>query len=269
MSHSKTAIGAASQRYMHKIVDDAPYILNDFIIEKLFSNEQKDYFTENTSKFSSEESIRLRSKLLIRARFTEDLVEKEKPEQYLILGAGLDTYPYRQNDNNSLMRIFEIDTADSQAYKKELLKNGNILVPENVQYISVDFEKDDFSMILDNNGVDFNKKTIISWMGVIVYLTDESIRTTLKIINRCFLDIKVIVSFAKPNMETSRIEKNANKINEQWKSKYGDTEIIDLLRDCRFSNSHIVDVEEFKEYFKNRKDKLKCPTTSNIVIAIK
>lgn len=115
----------------------------------------------------------MRSHIVLRSRYTEDSLAEavgNGVRQYLMLGAGLDTFPYRQPHWARMLRIFEVDHSASQRSKRERLALAGIEVPSNVELIACDFETTSLSDCLRKSSFDFGKPALLSWLGVTMYL---------------------------------------------------------------------------------------------------
>ena len=122
---------------------------------------------------------RFRAFMAARSRYAEDQLARAVARgatQYVILGAGLDTFAYRNPFRN--LRVFEVDHPATQLWKRELLQSANIAIPSKVVYVPIDFER----QTLDDAGIDRAAMTFFSWLGVIPYLTREAAMSTLHFI---------------------------------------------------------------------------------------
>jgi methyltransferase (TIGR00027 family) len=120
--------------------------------------------------------------IAVRARFCEDALSRALAEgvrQVVVLGAGLDTYAYRQSAIDGL-RVFEVDRPATQAWKKELLAAASIPVPESMRFVSLDFTRGSLTEGLSAVGHDSRRRTFFNWLGVVPYLEESSVRATLR-----------------------------------------------------------------------------------------
>ena len=120
--------------------------------------------------------------VILRARYTEDqLMEAAKAgvDQYVILGAGLDTFALRRKDLADRMRVFEVDHPATQEMKRQKVMKANGSVPSNLTFVPVDFENERLDEELVKAGFDPQSPAFFSWLGVTYYLTQEAIRDTL------------------------------------------------------------------------------------------
>ena len=102
-------------------------------------------------------------------------------EQYVLLGAGLDTFAYR--NPYAQLRVFEVDHPATQQWKRELLQRNRIAIPESVTYTPVDFERQSLSAQLRDAGFNHGAPAFFAWLGVVPYLTLEAFRGTLSFIS--------------------------------------------------------------------------------------
>ena len=128
-------------------------------------------------------SIGLRAFLVARSRYAEDNLKQAVEcgvHQYVLLGAGLDTFAYR--NPYAELRVFEVDHPATQQWKRELLQHNHIAIPESVTYTPVDFERQSLSAQLVDAGFNSQAPAFFAWLGVVPYLTLEAFRSTLSFI---------------------------------------------------------------------------------------
>lgn len=119
---------------------------------------------------------------LCRAAYTERALKTAVltgTEQYVILGAGPDTFAFREPEFTAKHRVFEVDHPLTQADKKERIARAGWTVPENLTFVPVDFTADDLTACLLSAGFDPTAKSFFSWLGVTYYLSAEAIGKTL------------------------------------------------------------------------------------------
>jgi methyltransferase (TIGR00027 family) len=129
-------------------------------------------------------SIALRAFLVARSRYAEDNLRRAVEagvNQYVLLGAGLDTFAYR--NPYAQLRVFEVDHPATQQWKRELLQRNRITIPETIAYTPVDFENQSLSAQLTDAGFNSQEPTFFAWLGVVPYLTLEAFRATLSFVS--------------------------------------------------------------------------------------
>lgn len=199
---SITALVCGFTRTYHA-KNDSPKIFDDVWAERLLSPDEYAFMEKSVTSLLNlfepetagtvDEATARRlvmqkynsSTVLSRARFIEDSLEKAISagiEQYVILGAGLDTFAIRRPELAGRVRVFEVDHPASQADKKDRLTRAAGGLPRNLVLIPVNFESDDLRECLLRGGFDTKKPTFFSWPGVTYYLELEAIRNALRII---------------------------------------------------------------------------------------
>lgn len=269
---SRTAFGAAYMRAAHLLLDKEPHILEDDVALKLIGSHGTELIKQQREEFSKEHYLHLRSHILLRARYAEDRLMKSLErgiKQYIVLGAGLDTFCYRQPAWAHVLRIFEVDMLETQKTKIKLLEQNNIRPPDNVVYIPIDFEKDSLKEVLINCGVDFDTPTFISWLGVTMYLDVESIESVLKVVKTFPRKSEIVFSYAEKRDKKSIFEMKSDEFGETWKSLFSQREIEELLSSNNFSEIFPLDRREYTMlYFNQRIDGLPAPNYNRIFSAL-
>ncbi len=123
--------------------------------------------------------------VVVRSRFAEDCLEaafERGVRQYVILGAGLDTFAWRQPAWASGLRIFEVDQAGSQQDKQDRVARAGLAAPPNLVFVPVDFETEPLGQCLSGAGVDLRAPVFFSWLGVTPYLDEAAIDDVLRVV---------------------------------------------------------------------------------------
>ena len=180
---SKTALSVALRRAAHQI-HDSPVVFDDPIAVALLGTTYAEELRRTPVRADRPSSIALRAFLVARSRYAEDNLRKAVEggvEQYVLLGAGLDTFAYR--NSYAQLRVFEVDHPATQQWKRELLQRNRIAIPESVTYTPVDFERQSLSAQLGDAGFNHRAPAFFAWLGVVPYLTLEAFRGTLNFIS--------------------------------------------------------------------------------------
>lgn len=199
---SGTAFMTAFLRGFHAVHDN-PKIFNDSLAYDLLPEEGRDALKQHLSESAAEmapelakectdteTSLRLAVRtmagpVLARARFVEDRLEealRKGISQYIILGAGFDTFAHRRLDLAGRLQVFELDLPPTQEIKRQLLGRLNLQKPDYLHYIPVDFTKENLASALSESKYDPGQLSFFSWMGVTQYLPLEAVLATLKTI---------------------------------------------------------------------------------------
>lgn len=126
--------------------------------------------------------------VLARSRYAEDQLEKairEGIDQYVLVGAGLDSFAWRRQDLAKRLKIYELDHPGSQDSKRNRLAQLNISLPKNLEFIPIDFENESISNALDKSSYSRQRRTFFSWLGTTPYLSRVAIFHTLESILSC------------------------------------------------------------------------------------
>jgi methyltransferase (TIGR00027 family) len=181
---SRTALRVAVRRAAHQLFDH-PKVLDDPIampiIGPLAAEKLKTESPDAFGKFG----LGIRAFMVARSRYAEDALArsiKRGATQYVILGAGLDTFAYRNPYPESALRVFEVDFPATQEWKRRNLKEACIKIPLSVTYAPIDFEHQTLAEGLRLAGFDATEPTFFSWLGVTMYLTDDAITSTFGLI---------------------------------------------------------------------------------------
>lgn len=176
-----TAVRVALWRAIHVESDPPPHVFEDVVGLQLAAPEEG---WRDRPDMNPEWTKRFRAAIVGRARFIEDLVEGEAGrgvDQYVILGAGLDTFAQRRPEVASRMRVFEIDRPGPQEWKRRRLADLGFGIPEWLRFVAVDFESGAswWERLLDE-GFDARKPAVVASTGVSMYLTKEANAATLR-----------------------------------------------------------------------------------------
>ena len=172
---SKTALGVAIRRAAHQLQDHPP-VLDDPIAVRLIGAGYPRHMERAMHKVTRD----FRAFMAVRSRYSEDrlaVAVAQGVAQYVVLGAGLDTFAYRNPFAN--LRVFEVDFPATQAWKRSMLGKADIRVPESLTFVPLDFEHHTLSESLADAGFDACRTAFFSWLGVVPYLTVEAFRSTL------------------------------------------------------------------------------------------
>lgn len=256
-----TAVRTALWRALHVQVDEKPYIIEDEVGLKLVVPEEG-WQERPDMKYTK----RLRASIVALARFVEDLIIRQSSrgiDQYVILGAGLDTFAQRRPDIASKLDIYEIDQPDTLAWKQRRFTELSIGVPDQLHFVSVDFEKSSWWKELLKAGFDINKPAVIACTGVSLYLTKEAITDTLKQIATLapgstlamtfYLPIDLLDDEDKPMQEMA--EKGARASGTPFVSFFAPDEILVMAKNAGFKDAKTISTRDMEQsYFKDRSD---------------
>lgn len=202
--NSRTAVLAAVARGMHAEMSDDP-LLDDSLASELYTSEEKQQITDIGMQMgvSPEESQQLgdtysfaaaweiafengafAASSVARNRYAEDCLEdahrKHGIDQYVIIGAGLETFPWRRPELANELTTIELDHPDTQSFKRERLTKAGLDIPDSVHFAPVDLKTERVSSALAKTPYDSATPAFYSWLGVTPYLPSEAIFGTLQ-----------------------------------------------------------------------------------------
>ena len=206
---SRTALQVALRRAAHQI-HDVPLVFEDPLAVAILGDTYAELLQRTPTRTDRPFSVALRAFLVARSRYAEDTLKyavENGVEQYVLLGAGLDTFAYR-NPHPHLL-VFEVDHPQTQAWKRELLRHNRIDVPDSVVYTPVDFESQSLAEQLRDAGFDHRAPSFFAWLGVVPYLTTEAFRATLTFISSQPRGSGLTFDYVQPSSELPLDEQRA------------------------------------------------------------
>ena len=243
---SRTAVVTAVARALYRD-EPGPVILDDDLALRLAGEEGLALAERLRTELPRSHVLAFCRWMCIRSRFTEDLVERAISRgvgQYVILGAGLDSFAYRRSDLMDRLRVFEVDHPASQSWKQYRLHDLGIEIPGNLVFAAVDLERQTLREGLVSAGFDFARTVLFSWIGVTMYLTVDAIEATLGTISECTAGSQVALTYNQPHrvlddsafQVTSSFEPIAKELGEPFVSLFAPGEIEGLLRSHGFDD---------------------------------
>ena len=267
---SDTALGVAVLRAVHQLTGAEPKILEDPVIVRMLDETTRHRIEAHPEAYLTPERRVLLSNVLVRSRYAEDQLAEAVAHgirQFVILGAGMDTFAYRQPAWADKLQIFELDHPASQKAKRHRLGAARIPTPANLRYVEIDFEKDTLPTILARGDFDFREPAFFSCLGVLMYLTGGAVDAILQFVASMPRSSEIVFSFANAGLD-STIEKSAEAAGEPWLTKFQPDELDQKLRGLGFSEIRFLTPEMIAErYFHDRRDGLSAPRRASIVNA--
>jgi methyltransferase (TIGR00027 family) len=272
-----SAMMVATQRAAHQLLD-RPLVLDDPIALTLLGSAEAQSLRDNLDRFRHPASVGLRSAVVVRSRLADDVwIEAvgRDIDQYVILGAGLDTSAYRQPDVAG--RIFEVDLPAMQQWKQARLHEAGIPLPRSLRFVPVDFERVGLAEGLACAGFNPDARAIFSWLGVSMYLDKVAVEETLRVIASCAKGSAVLFEYAMPlhslppmmRIAMEQFTTQFAERGEPWKSFFEPAALAEMLTALGFSSYYIWTPDELNQrYLANRSDGLHIGATpTRLVLA--
>jgi len=278
---SRTALATAYLRAAHQILDAKPLILDDPVAVGLLGEGAEQRIRQAAERYRTPEALALRSHVVLRSRFAEDRLStavQRGVSQYVIVGAGFDTFALRQPQWAHPLKIIEVDHPGSQAAKRSRIAEAGMQIPENVVYADIDFEQESLRDGLLRNGVSITKPTFFSWLGVSMYLTDAAIDATLGSMAAFPEGSEVVLTFLQPPMSDSRaslpgpsrLAQRVAESGEPFVSYFDRATIKGKLLAAGFSSVEFLTPEiANSRYFQQRQSDLPLPKRTGIAAALR
>jgi methyltransferase (TIGR00027 family) len=274
-AESSTAAGVATLRAAHQLLDGEPKILDDPIAVRLLDPGTLERIRREPELFAHPGALALRSHVVLRSRFTEDRLAEAVGRgvgQYVVLGAGFDTFAYRQPEWAHGLRLFEVDHPASQRAKVARLTAAGVALPANLELVPIDFEHVTIEEGMARSGFDPRLPALFSWLGVTMYLTLPAIDAVLSFVAALPPGTEVVLTFAHPDAPDTpggRLAAAAAALGEPWISRFTSGELAQRLYDHGFSHvAFLRPPEATDRYFRGRTDALLPPRRSSLVSAI-
>lgn len=272
-----TAVRVALWRAMHVQVDPAPHVVADEIGLQLAA---PDADWRRRPDMDEHATARVRASIVARARFIEDLVIEQAGRgvrQYVLLGAGLDTFAQRRPEIASGIRVFEVDQPGPQEWKRQRLIELGLGIPEWLQLVPVDFEAGGswWDRLLAN-GFDANEPAVVASTGVSMYLTREATEATLRQVAVLAPGSTLAMTYLQPRDLVEPDERAVHEATDKaarasgtpFISYYSPDDILTMARDAGFATARTVTGADYTQrYFAGRTDGLRPFSTEELLVA--
>lgn len=265
---SRTGELSAIMRAIHQTADEEPKILADFVAPRLVDVAGKDSDEWLRPLLSHSFAKQWRAGFVIRNRYAEDCLAEcveRGVRQYVVFGAGLDTFAFRQPAWASSAYVFEIDHPATQQWKRDRLAAAGIAIPPNLRFVPIDFETTSLPDALRTANFDFGSRAFCSWLGVTQYLTPDAISRTLEFVVSLPRSSEIVLSFIVPLETLSGAEAEAlamasrksEEVGEPWLTTFHPEDLKLRFRALGFSDViHLTPEDTHERYLKNRCDGL-------------
>ncbi len=264
---SRSALRVAALRAAHQLLDD-PVVFEDPLALAILGADKAAKIRADPQRFNDPLLRGLRAALIVRSKVAEEELAKavrDGVQQYVVLGAGLDTFGCRNPYSGDGLRVFEVDHPSTQRWKRAMLEDAAIAQPESMTFVGVDFERDALADRLREAGFRADQPAFFSWLGVVFYLTREAVFDTLKFVAALPPRSAIVFDF---RMEPSLLDRRTRAVDEYlalhvagqgepWKSAFDPASLCDTLLGMGFTEARSLASDELNaRYLSQRKDKL-------------
>lgn len=272
-----SAVRTALWRALHVQVDAEPHVLEDEIGMQLAA---PDVFWRKRPDMDPEGTRGYRASIVGRARLIEDLVAAQNAQgvtQYVMLGAGLDTFAQRHPEIASRLHVYEVDQPDTQSWKRQRLADLGFREQDWLRFVAVDFEAgQSWRAQLVRAGFDVAQRAVVASTGVSMYLTRAANLATLREIAQLAPGTTLAMTFTLPldmidepeRSQHAAVYERARAAGTPFESFFRPGEMLDLAREAGFSRAEHIGTEEIvARYFADRSDGLRPAMGESFLIA--
>jgi len=264
---SRTALRVAALRAVHQLLDE-PTVLDDPLALRILGSEREAALRHDPFQYDEPLLRHLRASLVVRSRLAEDELARSVREgvaQYVVLGAGLDTFAYR-NPHGAALRVFEVDHPATQAWKRDMLARAAITVPDTLRFVPIDFAHDTLAQALAAAGFRPDAPAFFSWLGVTVYLEADAVLDTLRFVaslpapSGILFDYRIADALLTPMQAGAlgRMAERVAELGEPWKSAFDPAALAERMQAFGFGELVDLGADELNErYLARRKDGLR------------
>lgn len=196
--------------------------------------------------------------------------------QFVLLGAGLDSFAYRRRDLSGVLRVFEVDYPSTQQWKRARLRELNITLPDNLTFVPIDFEKQTLREALRAGGYRMDEAAFFSWLGVTQYLTQSATLGTLREIASLAPGSEVVFEYSVPEEQLEGTERQylawcqarSAERGEPWLGFFDPMRMVTQVKSLGYTEVTALSPAEINtRYFVNRSDGLRTPQAHHLMKA--
>jgi len=277
---SRTALSVAALRAVHQLLDGEPKILDEPIAVRLLDADVLRQIQSNPARTHEPLTEGLRSHVVLRSRYAEERIAQAVQRgvgQCVILGAGFDTFAYRQPDWARSLRIYEVDHRATQEDKRQRLQSAGIPMPANLEFVAIDFESVSLREGLQTSTLNFSEPAFFSCLGVLVYLSREAADAIFQLVAAFPASSEIVFTFSTPDASLSdndaahraALAGMANALGEPWQTYFEPQTLMRDFRALGFSLISFLSSEAADQiYFQSRNDGLRAPRRGGLGAAI-
>lgn len=274
---SHTALATAYLRAAHQLLDAEPRILDDPMAVRVLGSTAALRIHSAAERYRTAGSKALRSHVVLRSRFAEDRLDaavRRGVTQYVVLGAGFDTFALRQPEWAGVLQIIEVDHPGTQTLKRSHLAGAGLAWPANAAFAAIDFERESLLDGLRRCHVSLTEPTLFSWLGVTMYLKEAAIGAALRSMASFPAGSEIVLTFLQPETTAatglSPLAGRVTRVGEPFVSYFEPDAIAAKLIDAGFAEVEFLSPEQARaRYFERRPPDLPPPRKCSIVCAVR
>lgn len=264
-------------RAVHQLLD-VPPVFKDALALPILGAGDEQAIRAGLDRFCAPMPTALRAFVALRSRVAEDRLKEESRmgvRQSVILGAGLDTFAYRQ-PTAGRFRVFEVDLPEAQQWKRTRLREAAIAEPEYVSFVALDLERDSLADGLQAAGFRRDEPACFAWLGGTVYLREPAVWSVLQFIGACQAGTSVVFDYGlSPNLMTPSeraawyaLNEQLTAIGEPMLTYFEPDQLVAALLAIGFRRAKSLDVDALNtRYFSGRSDGLRVGETMRLMQA--
>ena len=260
-----TAFSAAALRAWHTLAGADPKIFRDELALALTGMDATEVVAlgERVSPGSA-------STCIVRSRFTEDhlAAARDRLNQYVVLGAGLDSYALRTGDALGSLIVFEVDDPPFQEWKRQRIEELGLDPPAQLRFVPCDFERTSIADALADCGFADDEPCFVSWLGVTQYLTREAVADTLRWAGECPVGSELVLTFLDTDAQAAELRAGMVRSGIAALSDFTVPEMTAMVEAAGFSRiEHLSPADAEERYFRGRTDGLRAPAIQRLLSA--
>jgi methyltransferase (TIGR00027 family) len=275
----QTMVRAAMRRAAHQLLD-CPRVFEDPIAVGFIPEASEQSILNAADDHSAPIPTLLRSVFASRSRFAEERLFQATARgvcQYVMVGAGLDTFPWRQPDYAKSLRIFWVDHPATLAWARERIRERGLATPSNLSFVTADLEKRELAERLADHGFSRQVCTFCSVLGVTQYLSWGAIEALFRFAGSLPSQSEIVFSFSPPDEALEGHDLTvalhasglAESMGEPWKTRMTASEISNLFANLGYGEVfHLTPELAQERYFAGRNDSLRAPHVEQLIAAI-
>jgi len=267
---SRTAFYVGLMRAMHRTLDSEPWVVDDLVSVTLFGEALRVQLAADPAWRQDEPGIAMRAYILVRSAFAEARLRAAAARgvrQYVALGAGFDTFAYRQPAWMDGTQVFEVDAPATQAEKRRLLARAGIPEPANVRFARIDFETTALGDGLRAAGFDAARPAFFSWLGVVPYLTRDAIDAVFRYVASLPAPSEIAFTFA-PRDSSEDLVRRVAGLGEPFLTFFDPEEIAPMLSALGFGDVELLSPEAAVAFLGERRDTLHLAPRIHVASAV-